>query len=123
MTDCFDLLGEPRRPWLDAEALKSRFLLLSAEAHPDRVHGGTDEAKAAAGAGHRGQAVGPGHVEPFEPDAAERGQTLGERHEALGCERAEPSLRQRLTCGVGINDIAAIAGHHDQRRMVADKGR
>jgi curved DNA-binding protein CbpA len=48
MTDCFDLLGEPRRPWLDAEALKSRFLLLSAEAHPDRVHGGTDEAKAAA---------------------------------------------------------------------------
>jgi hypothetical protein len=48
MTDCFALLGEPRCPWLDAEALKSRFLVLSAEAHPDRVHGGTEEAKAAA---------------------------------------------------------------------------
>ena len=36
MTDCFALLGEPRCPWLDAEALKSRFLVLSAEAHPDR---------------------------------------------------------------------------------------
>jgi len=38
MTDCFALLGEPRRPWLDAEALKNKFLLLSAEVHPDRVH-------------------------------------------------------------------------------------
>lgn len=50
MTDCFALLGEPRRPWLDVDALKSRFLGLSAEAHPDRVHGGTEEAKAAANA-------------------------------------------------------------------------
>jgi curved DNA-binding protein CbpA len=48
MTDCFELLGEPRRPWLDAEALKSRFLVLSAEAHPDRVHGGTDAERAEA---------------------------------------------------------------------------
>jgi len=39
MTDYFALLGEPRRPWLDANALKSRFLSLSAQAHPDRVHG------------------------------------------------------------------------------------
>ena len=39
MTDCFALLGEPRRPWLDPEALKKKFHLLSAEVHPDRVHG------------------------------------------------------------------------------------
>ena len=37
MTDFFALLNEPRRPWLDPEALKSKFLALSAQAHPDRV--------------------------------------------------------------------------------------
>ena len=44
MTDCFSVLGEARRPWLDVDALKERFVRLSAEAHPDRVHGrGEDE--------------------------------------------------------------------------------
>lgn len=38
MTDFFALFDEPRRPWLDAEALKKKFLALSAEVHPDRVH-------------------------------------------------------------------------------------
>lgn len=38
MTDHFALLNEPRRPWLDAEALKAKFLTRSAEVHPDRVH-------------------------------------------------------------------------------------
>lgn len=42
MTDYFALLGQPRRPWLDAEALKQAFFTLSSEAHPDRVHGGTE---------------------------------------------------------------------------------
>ncbi len=48
MTDCFELLQEPRRPWLDADALKARFLKLSAAAHPDRFHGGTDSERAQA---------------------------------------------------------------------------
>ena len=39
MTDYFAVLGEPRRPYLDAEALKQKFLTLSATFHPDRVHG------------------------------------------------------------------------------------
>lgn len=39
MTDAFALLSEPRRPWLEAEALKARFLPWAAEWHPDRVHG------------------------------------------------------------------------------------
>lgn len=38
MTDYFALLNEPRRPWLDAELLKEKFLSLSAASHPDRVH-------------------------------------------------------------------------------------
>jgi curved DNA-binding protein CbpA len=37
-SDYFALLHEPRRPWLDPEKLKERFLALSAESHPDRVH-------------------------------------------------------------------------------------
>jgi curved DNA-binding protein CbpA len=36
--DKFALLDEPCRPWLDAEAIEARFLALSAELHPDRVH-------------------------------------------------------------------------------------
>src|SRR5438445_2111306 len=45
MTDYFALLDEPRRPWLDPEVLKARFLALTAEVHPDRVHGATETEK------------------------------------------------------------------------------
>jgi DnaJ-domain-containing protein 1 len=46
--DHFALLAEPRRPWLDAEALKSKFHTLSAEVHPDRVHEAAPDEKLAA---------------------------------------------------------------------------
>ncbi len=39
MTDLFAVLGEPRRPWLDTDALKKKFLQLSASVHPDRAKG------------------------------------------------------------------------------------
>jgi len=45
MTDCFALLDEPRRPWLDAEALKEKFLARAAAVHPDRFHGSTPAEK------------------------------------------------------------------------------
>lgn len=48
MSDNFALLSEPRRPWLDAEALKTKFHALSAEVHPDRVHQASDAEKLAA---------------------------------------------------------------------------
>ena len=35
--DCFAILEEPRRPWLDPEALKEKFLARSAALHPDRA--------------------------------------------------------------------------------------
>ena len=38
MTDHFALLDEPRRPWIDADLLKEKFLALSSRVHPDRVH-------------------------------------------------------------------------------------
>ena len=36
MTDYFALLEQPRRPCCDLDALKSRFLALAGEVHPDR---------------------------------------------------------------------------------------
>jgi DnaJ-domain-containing protein 1 len=45
MTDCFALLAEPRRPWLDLERLKQTFLARSADAHPDRVHSSASAAE------------------------------------------------------------------------------
>lgn len=38
MADSFELLQEPRRPWLDPEELKVHFHSLSASWHPDRFH-------------------------------------------------------------------------------------
>jgi len=46
--DYFNLLSEQRRPWLDGEALKQKFLSLSASAHPDRIHSAGDDEKATA---------------------------------------------------------------------------
>lgn len=48
MTDCFALLGEPRRPDLDLEALKTRFHTLAAESHPDRFHNAGEAERLAA---------------------------------------------------------------------------
>jgi DnaJ-domain-containing protein 1 len=36
MIDYFSLLQQPRRPWLDAQKLKERYLQLTISAHPDR---------------------------------------------------------------------------------------
>lgn len=47
MIDHFTTLGQPRRPWLDAEVLKDTFHRLSASLHPD-VPGTGDAAKFAA---------------------------------------------------------------------------
>jgi DnaJ-domain-containing protein 1 len=46
--DNFVLLNEPRRPWLDPNRLKDKFLVFSAQVHPDRVHqaGGAEKAAA-----------------------------------------------------------------------------
>ena len=48
MTDYFALLDEPRRPWLDPEGLRKKFLTLSANLHPDRVHSAGEAEKSAA---------------------------------------------------------------------------
>jgi hypothetical protein len=43
--DYFALLDEPRRPWLDPESLKKKFLALSANSHPDKVHSASESEK------------------------------------------------------------------------------
>ena len=48
MTDHFLLMNEQRRPWLDADSLKKKFLALSAETHPDKIHTATNAEKDAA---------------------------------------------------------------------------
>jgi hypothetical protein len=47
VTDNFALLNEPRRPWLDADLLKQKFLVLASDAHPDRVHNASEFEKSA----------------------------------------------------------------------------
>jgi len=48
VTDYFALLAEPRRPWVDPDALKAKFLALTSDLHPDRVHLATEPEKQAA---------------------------------------------------------------------------
>ena len=48
VSDHFALFNEPRRPWLEPETLKEKFLALSAEVHPDRVHQASESDKLAA---------------------------------------------------------------------------
>jgi len=46
MNDNFALLNEPRRPWLDADLLKQKFLALASDTHPDRTHNASESDKA-----------------------------------------------------------------------------
>jgi DnaJ-domain-containing protein 1 len=48
MSDYFALLQETRRPWVDTDALKTKFLALTGDAHPDRFHNAAEADKAAA---------------------------------------------------------------------------
>jgi curved DNA-binding protein CbpA len=52
MSDYFVVLEQPRRPWLDAEDLKRKYLALSASAHPDQMHGASPEQRQAASDHH-----------------------------------------------------------------------
>ena len=46
MPDHFAILAQPRRPWLDAEALKDAFHRATAQEHPDVVGGSGENAAA-----------------------------------------------------------------------------
>jgi len=48
MIDYFALLNEQRRPWLDPDSLKQKFVAVSAQSHPDRVHSAGEQEKGAA---------------------------------------------------------------------------
>jgi len=46
VVDYFATLGEPRRPWIDPDQLKTKFMALSQEAHPDHSPKSEDRQKA-----------------------------------------------------------------------------
>jgi hypothetical protein len=46
--DYFALLDEPRRPWLEPDSLKQKFLARSASVHPDKINSADESEKAAA---------------------------------------------------------------------------
>lgn len=46
--DYFALLDEARRPWLDADSLKQKFLARSATVHPDKIHSASESEKSSA---------------------------------------------------------------------------
>lgn len=48
MPDYFALLQAERRPWLEPDEVKQKFISLSAAVHPDRIHSAGAEQKAAA---------------------------------------------------------------------------
>lgn len=48
MPDYFALLDEPRRPWLEPDHLKQKFLGLSAQVHPDKFHAAGETERSAA---------------------------------------------------------------------------
>ena len=48
MPDYFALLNESRRPWLNADLLKQKFLALASDLHPDRIHNASDADKSEA---------------------------------------------------------------------------
>lgn len=87
MTDCFSLLGEPRRPWVDVGQLRERFLRMSAESHPDRFHG-------AAG----------GEAE----DAVARYTGINSAHQVLQDPRQRLLHLLELECGARPKDIQRI---------------
>jgi DnaJ-domain-containing protein 1 len=45
MPDYFTLLDEPRRPWLEPDSLKRKFLALSAQFHPDKISSANETEK------------------------------------------------------------------------------
>jgi hypothetical protein len=87
VADFFALLNEPRRPWLDADLLKQKFLALSANLHPDRIHSAS------------------------EADKVETTKKFTELNAAYNC-LAEPKLRVlhllELELGAKPNDIQTI---------------
>jgi curved DNA-binding protein CbpA len=48
MPDYFALLDETRRPWLEPDEVKQKFITRSAPVHPDRIHSAPPEARSAA---------------------------------------------------------------------------
>jgi len=87
MTDFFALLDEERRPWLDPETLKQKFVTLSATVHPDKIHSGTETAKA---------------------EAAKKFATINTAHQSLSDSKSRLLHLLELELGARPKDIQVI---------------
>jgi hypothetical protein len=63
--DYYAVLGEERRPWLDTESLRGRFLQASADVHPDRFHAAGEAERLEAG--RRYAELNTAHITLREP--------------------------------------------------------
>ena|SRR2546429_401743 len=87
MTDYFALLNEPRRPWLEPDKFKQKFLALSAEVHPDRTH----------------------NASPAEKDAAQQRYTeLNAAYRCLGDPKERLRHLLKLELGANPKDVERI---------------
>ena len=87
MTDFFALLDEERRPWLDPETLKQKFVTLSAAMHPDKIHSATETAKA---------------------EAAKKFATFNTAHQSLSDPKSRLLHLLELEAGARPKDIQVI---------------
>ena len=123
MDDFFALLGEERRPGLDAEALKAKYYRLTAERHPD-VAGGDGAAFAAdqpglPGARGTGPAVaafaGTGNRRAIRAAARGAGNRAAGFFEPVGLarQRAEAFLRKRAAAASPLAQALLAAEQYE----------
>lgn len=99
MTDHFAALDLPRRPWLDADAIKDAFHLRSTGVHPDRVHNADDATRRAADEHYA--ALNAAHQCLREPKERLQHLVQLERGRKPGDLRALPDDLMRLFAEVG----------------------
>ncbi len=92
MIDFFELLDEPRHPWLDADALKDKFAALSTTLHPDKFPNAAPEEKERIGA----------RFAQFNEAYITLSDTRKRLHHLIGLENGtEPTDVQRIPPGFG----------------------
>lgn len=92
MTDYFQLLNQPRLPWLDPDSLKNEFLKLTSARHPDK-RGDSDAAKPA-----------PEGKDSKQPDSSD----INRAYQCLKETRTRLKHFLELTTGKPVNELSEV---------------